>query len=1276
MKRICKTFAVLLVMAIALYSFSITAGATEVSNTQDGLVASITSKKDSYKSNEDIELTFKVTNTNDFAVENLSLEAIIPDGLTLKNNADTTASTVSLGSGESLELTLTAVKESSVITVPIGDSTETPTLTQPVATEATENTTVVQTDSIQATTKKVNSATSDTVSTNSSDNTTIQTGNTMSYLLVGLICLVCLAVAVIAFRFRKKAVKYLSLVLCVCIAVGSVAFVSVTNTMAQETTQQMSFEVSKTITVDNEEYEIKLNIKYDSTDNATDIYLYASQYKLLTAKDNYHQNTSVYFYAQYYGNVSKIELLNKNTGKVIATLFDDGNIDNGDIAENDNLFSGVVNFDVQNEDYFEICANNGVVESNTITIEIINNFTEEDYTKSQKINDAVLKLVSSNEYKVLTESEKANSLLNLLNSFVYDNSVIKESINYDELTKTIYYTDLLGAYYGISLESISNNVNGSSPISTTNTTDSVLSNSEILSTLKAENSVVGENSKIENGVIIYGLSYDPSSDNSYKNYERLVNNFTDQGLNFSLTIGTVDNLKTVMRNMDFVCIECHGMLEKINGVYTPVFSLTEEVNWRSYLADVNQKKIIRKLLTIEDEGTHFMYCITPDFIKGYYGDKQMNNTNVWLGCCDGFGVDGKVTDRLAQAFISCGASSVIGHVNSVLATYDNKLMTYFTFGITSRASVEIALYKAEQELGKTDREYWEKYENGSMREKGADSYNKLIVPGKELSYWEDYRTNYLNTSIKGRVSEYKGDGISGPSLGKVKVTIEKDGEIYRTATTDSTGNYTLNPVEPGTYIVKFTEKDHETVTKEVNISLGQSLTADISMKYKSTSTELSGVVYSDVDKLPLSGVEIKGYKSDSDEPISLGTTSTDGIYSITVDSDIEKIEFSLSGFKTKTIDDFLLFDGNVYLEKSDSENISFAGGDGTKNNPYQVSTPEQLNAIRYNLNANYVLINDIDMSNIIDWVPIGKVDGFSGVLDGRNFTISNLKITGTGGSYNTSSTISYNSSDKAFGLFCVINNTSTIKNLVMKNINVNISGCYADVGMIAGISKGNILNCSVNGNLKGVKGVDASWDYYRALTGGIVGRNEGNIKYCKATSSSANEWYGGSVGGITGCNTGTVDSCTTTNISLKGDSANDSVGLAGGIAGRNTGIIRLCQSDVTVFAYANRGGAAAGGIAGANSGTVTYSYFNGDVSANAVTSIYGSLVGGIVGSNGDKWYVGYKGKINNCVYTTCPIICSTTSKSAKGIVENNYTTVEDGKGIIDKINEALSNITN
>lgn len=246
MKRICKSFAVLLVAAIALFSISIPASAAEAESTQDGLTASITSEKDSYKANEEIGLNFKVTNTNDFAVENVSLEAIIPDGLTLKNKDDTNINTVSLASGESLEFTLTAVKESSVITVPVGDTTTTQTDTK-----------VAQ--STHATSGK------------SAENTAITTGDNMPYLLVAFICLVALAVAIIAFKFKKKAIKYLSLVLCVCISVGSIALIGIPNASAEETTQQMSFEVSKTITVDNEDYEINAIIKYaEQTENSDD----------------------------------------------------------------------------------------------------------------------------------------------------------------------------------------------------------------------------------------------------------------------------------------------------------------------------------------------------------------------------------------------------------------------------------------------------------------------------------------------------------------------------------------------------------------------------------------------------------------------------------------------------------------------------------------------------------------------------------------------------------------------------------------------------------------------------------------------------------------------------------------------------------------------------------------------------------------------------------------------------------------------------------------------
>lgn len=290
MKKTHRTFAALLVLLIALFSFSITAGATEISNSQDGLIASITSDKDSYQENEDINLTFKITNTNDFAVENVSIEAIIPDGLTLKNQTDTKASTVSLGAGEELEFSLVALKASTV-TEPSATEPSNETLPTNV-TEPTKasNTTVTDPATITSNTTTTSKTTSS--NSNSSNGKTadgkVATGDSSSYLLLALICIACLAVAIIAFKFRKKAVKYISLVLCVCIALSSVVILGIPNASAEETTQQMSFEVSKTITVDNQDYKLNAIIKYAvQTENSDDEFVPSRDADLYTDDDLY-----------------------------------------------------------------------------------------------------------------------------------------------------------------------------------------------------------------------------------------------------------------------------------------------------------------------------------------------------------------------------------------------------------------------------------------------------------------------------------------------------------------------------------------------------------------------------------------------------------------------------------------------------------------------------------------------------------------------------------------------------------------------------------------------------------------------------------------------------------------------------------------------------------------------------------------------------------------------------------------------------------------------------
>ena len=131
----------------------------------------------------------------------------------------------------------------------------------------------------------------------------------------------------------------------------------------------------------------------------------------------------------------------------------------------------------------------------------------------------------------------------------------------------------------------------------------------------------------------------------------------------------------------------------------------------------------------------------------------------------------------------------------------------------------------------------------------------------------------------------------------------------------------------------------------------------------------------------------------------------------------------------------VFYDSNVVGEA----NIAFSdmNGSGTKSNPFIITNSTQLNQIRYNSDAYYVLNNDIDLSldtseggkyyHLNDdksdgngWIPI---DGFSGSFDGGGHAIKGLYSKNSGG-----------------GLFDNIYDNADIKNLVLDNCLVYLQG--------------------------------------------------------------------------------------------------------------------------------------------------------------------------------------------------------------------------------------------
>lgn len=166
-------------------------------------------------------------------------------------------------------------------------------------------------------------------------------------------------------------------------------------------------------------------------------------------------------------------------------------------------------------------------------------------------------------------------------------------------------------------------------------------------------------------------------------------------------------------------------------------------------------------------------------------------------------------------------------------------------------------------------------------------------------------------------------------------------------------------------------------------------------------------------------------------------------------------------------------------------NLPMAGGSGTKNDPYQIATAEQLDAIHdWPTATYYVLVNDIDLSGI-EWVPYNGYINF----DGQGHTVSNLTITGT----NINSRVNVGMfgglksywSDYYAGTF-----QSRVSNLNLKDVNIDITGTdnYTTtlcVGAIVGGYDGfndsvYIQNCTASGKINVQGG-------FRAWVGGLTG---------------------------------------------------------------------------------------------------------------------------------------------------------------------------------------------
>jgi hypothetical protein len=296
---------------------------------------------------------------------------------------------------------------------------------------------------------------------------------------------------------------------------------------------------------------------------------------------------------------------------------------------------------------------------------------------------------------------------------------------------------------------------------------------------------------------------------------------------------------------------------------------------------------------------------------------------------------------------------------------------------------------------------------------------------------------------------------------------------------------------------------------------------------------------------------------------------------------------------------------------------TYSGGFGTEADPYQIGTVsdwQELMADSNDWDANFIMIADINLQGE-SLIPVGgmspngiSMPSFKGIFDGNGHVIRNASINFP--------------SYWHIGLFGVIDYNSIVKNLGVEDANMV---CERDMGGLAGLSQGIIINCYATGKMGQPR--------YGTNCGGLVGLNRGLIKDCHADCDINNtSCTGGLVGRMEG---GTIiDSYAEGNVYGFDD--------IGGLLGWNRGYtdemgtiyfctITNCYSNASVAGVQN-----VGGLIGSNTDadlTVlpTYSVTN----CYAIGSVTGgSSVGGLIGSSG-------RGPITNC--------------HASGAVTGNYS---------------------
>lgn len=1116
-KFLCMLFSV--VMLISCMATSVWAAETA---TQDGLNAVIQTDKDTYAANEDIQINVTVTNTNAFEVKNVSIENFLPDDLTLKSGS-LKSDMVNLKPNETLTLSCVAVLEKSE-----EPTSSTPNPGDPGTTSS--GSTSDEPEDTGSSTKPNESGTISSESNTSEDSSTIsskpmvnpnnppQTGDNfpifLSFLIL-VISAIAIVAIVIAFKKEKKTRKIISLILCCAIGASSITAVGFIRASAEES--QSTLSIDKNITIDNKFYNIQCNVIYE--DKTTWYQGIDEDHVVNSEKDgsgfDYINNRIVIGFEKESTEEQKQAAVEAVNG-VILGISESGTEYQVQIHETENLSElRKICDDVSSMPGVILCFYEKLYELSAVPNDPWKDTTDWDEENPDGLNWwlEAIEAPSAWDYNERFSNirigvvdggfETNHEDLNL--TVINPNENITNNKSRDHGT---HVAGIIGATAnnGIGITGIVWNKDLYCADVPLLTDDKDEQHTSILSTYDGIEQLLKLDCKVINVSLGTTLADDPKA-------------ILEEG---KTAVYYMCKWKNELNKDDFLIIQSadnNGIDSRRAGSFASVTDESIDAYFKEYPGDAqkySKSDIYQHFMivgAIEQDGKDYKLCDKDNimgFLSGFdsnYGDGisiVAPGMDIY-SCSEMGGLNGNYVSLFGTSMaapIVSGVASLVWSINP---------------GFSADEVKEIVCTSTNKNASSSN-------EN--------DSRESYPIVNAKLAVEEAIRRTDDVASISGTVV----DAETGEPLEANISATSEDGMMAFATSNPETGDFSIQNLPAGKYNVVISKEGYRnytfspTLTEGMIFVLTEPVELEKSLPDPVPPTEISGSVKDKSTDLFLKGVKVSVYDESGSELVATAVTNSEGKFTVSLEKEgIYDLKFFKGGYEEATIDNFRAVAsygsnsvGLISLTPMEDEDTHY------------IYTAEDFNAIRNDLDGNYILMNDIDLSMYSEnWEPIGsykenvgiEASGFSGHFNGNGHTIYGFNVS------KFDDTDIFNQFGKTYGLFGVMYG-STIENLkVIANIDVRIYNSPVsriNAGIIAGYGFGTIKNCKTSGNIL----INVEYPSYEGAglsVGGIAGspwdqdiqiidsQNYANI----SVYSNNNSWV--EIGGI--ISRGTAEHC-------------------------------------------------------------------------------------------------------------------------------------------------------